>query len=299
MLLLGVLTVALALVGCSASSTPTPTEVSTDGTVAVVASTDVWGNVVQLVGGDHVHVTSLISDPTVDPHSYEANAQGQLAISKAALVVKNGGGYDDFVDTMIEASNATVPVIDAAQVSGKTAGPDGALNEHVWYDFPTVHKVAERITADLTRLDAANTADYARRFAAFADQLDTLVTRTDDIAATSAGTGVAVTEPVPLYLIEAAGLVDKTPDGFSEAIENGTDVPVAVLNEMIALFTDKAVTALVYNSQTTGPQTDLVVQAARDNDIAEVPVTETLPAGQDYVTWMSATIEALRKAVAP
>jgi zinc/manganese transport system substrate-binding protein len=31
--------------------------------------------------------------------------------------------------------------------------------------------------------------------------------------------------------------------------------------------------------------------------VAVVPVTETLPAGKDYVTWMTANLDALRSAL--
>ena len=265
----------------------------------MVTSTDVWGDVVKQVGRDRVTVTALISGADADPHSYQANAQGQLAISKAALVVKNGGGYDDFVDTMLAASGGSATVVDAVQVSGKTAPAGGELNEHIWYDFPSVRKVAQQIATALTAVDPAGAGAYAANLATFAGELDTLTAATAAIADAAGGTGVAVTEPVPLYLIEAAGLVNKTPDAFSAAIENGTDVPVAVLNETVALFTDKAVRALVYNEQTTGPQTDLVRKAAQDNEIAVVPVTETLPAGQDYVSWMTANVDALKAAVTP
>lgn len=69
--------------------------------VAVVASTDVYGDIVAHIGGDKVSVTSVISDPDQDPHSYEAGTRNQLALSKAKVVVENGGGYDDFVDRML------------------------------------------------------------------------------------------------------------------------------------------------------------------------------------------------------
>jgi len=64
--------------------------------VAVVASTNVYGDIVERIGGAKVDVTSIISDPEQDPHSYEANTQNQLALSQAKVVVENGGGYDDF-----------------------------------------------------------------------------------------------------------------------------------------------------------------------------------------------------------
>ena len=98
---------------------------------------------------------------------------------------------------------------------------------------------------------------------------------------------------MPLYLTEAAGLVNLTPAEFSEAIEEGTDVPPTVLADTLALFTDKQVAALVYNEQTSSPETEQLLAAANDNSIAVVGVTETLPEGKDYLSWMDANITAL------
>ena len=35
--------------------------------------------------------TSIVSDPSQDPHSFEGNVQVQLALSKADVVIENGG----------------------------------------------------------------------------------------------------------------------------------------------------------------------------------------------------------------
>ncbi len=79
-------------------------------------------------------------------------------------------------------------------------------------------------------------------------------------------------------MTSAMGLANRTPDEFSEAVEEGTDVPADVLKETLALFAEKKVAALVYNSQTTGATTDQVVAAAKAAGVPVVPVTETLPA---------------------
>ena len=99
-------------------------------------------------------------------------------------------------------------------------------------------------------------------------------------------------------LLTALGARNVTPDKFSEAIEEETDVPVDVLQETLSLFTQKQVRALVYNEQTTGPQTEQVLAAAKDNGIAVVPVTETLPEGKDYTTWMTENVDAIAAALA-
>jgi zinc/manganese transport system substrate-binding protein len=102
---------------------------------------------------------------------------------------------------------------------------------------------------------------------------------------------------VPLYLLDAVGLRNKTPDEFSEAIEEDSDVPAKVLNETLALYSGHQVKVLAYNAQTTGPETEKVLAAAKQNNIPVVPVTETLPAGKDYVGWMSGTLNALGAAL--
>ena len=68
----GLFVLALALSACGGSGESAPAPGSAPGTIPVVASTDVYGALVQAVGGDRVAVTSLIDDPAADPHSYEA-----------------------------------------------------------------------------------------------------------------------------------------------------------------------------------------------------------------------------------
>ena len=292
----------LTLAACSGGSSDTaPSSAAAgaadaSGQVQVLASTNVWADVVEQVGGEHVAVTSIITDPSADPHSFQSSARNQLAVSKAALIVENGGGYDDFMQTMLASAGTGVPVINAVDVSGITP-TDGELNEHVWFDFPTVAKVADAVAARLATIDPANADSYQANAEAFDKSVGDLSTQAAAIKAAHDGAPVAITEPVPMYLLAAAGLDNVTPGEFSEAIENETDVPAAVMDQTLKLFTGKQVKVLVYNEQTSGPQTEQVVDAAKANDIPAVPVTETLPDGQDYLSWMQANIQALSQAL--
>jgi zinc/manganese transport system substrate-binding protein len=286
--------------GCGQSAGPAaPGPTGAAAPLTVVASTDVYGDIVATLGGDRVQVTSIIDAPDRDPHEYEADAQNQLALSKARLVVENGGGYDDFVDTMLEAAPADGrTVVNVADVSGHDQHPvTGAFNEHVWYDFPTMVKLADVLVADLSAADPDHAATFAERGTALKRQLQALIATEAEIRKHHAGAGVAITEPVPLYLLDAAGLDNRTPAEFSEAIEEDTDVPPAVLKNTLALFTDQKVDLLAYNEQTAGPETEQVLAAAKAAGVAVVPVTETLPAGQHYITWMTANLDAVDRAL--
>lgn len=286
------------LAGCGSSS-DSAGDKSAPTRVTVVASTNVYGDIARRIGGDRVDVVSVISDPDQDPHSYEADPQNQLALSKAKVVVENGGGYDDFVDRMLKSGhNDSAEVINAVEVSGKAAPEGGELNEHVWYDFPTVAEVAGRISTALTEADPADAAAFEKNAAAFKARLAPLESKEAQIRKAHGGEGIAITEPVPLYMTEASGLVNRTPAQFSEAIEEGDDVSPRILRESLALFSGRKVKALVCNEQTSGPQTEKAEAAAKAAGIPVVPVTETLPKGKDYLGWMTANLAALAGALA-
>ncbi len=317
---------ALALAGCAGADTP---ESSGDGKLQVVASTDVYGQIAEEIGGDAIDVTSIITSASQDPHSFEATAQDQLAVSRADLIIENGGGYDSFMDSLIEASDAQGHVITAAEYSHDWPGDDHGdehaedehsedehaddehaedehsghdhiegFNEHVWYDPHTIEDVAEAIADELSELDPANSATFEANTAAFVEQIEGLETSLAEIEASHAGEGIFVTEPVPVYLTTAAGLDNLTPEAFSEAVEEGQDVPPATLLESLDLVESGEVRVLIANSQTGGAETTQVIDAAEAQGIPVLEFSETLPEGQTYISWMQQNIEALAGALA-
>ncbi len=275
----------LLLAGCAA--TP-PADV--DGTIRIVASTNVYGDLAQTIGGDLVSVTSIIASPAQDPHSYEASARDQLALAQADIIIRNGGGYDSFIDPLVAASDSNAILIDVAQL---VELPEGE-NEHLWYDFVAMDAFAEELSGLLAERNPTSATAFEGNYATLALQLDELESLVGGIAS---GLGVAVTEPVPLYLLEAAGFENRSPGAFTEAIEVGADVPPTALLEMLELFENDAVVMLAYNEQTASPETERVRDAAVEASVPVVDFTETLPDGETYVSWMTANIEAIAAAL--
>jgi len=277
---------AVALAGCTVA----PRDNAGDGVVRIVASTNVYGDIAESVaaaGGTDVEITSIIDTPGQDPHEYQANGRVQLALSRADIVIENGGGYDDFVDTMLDASgNDTAAVLNAVDISGMDAGAEG-FNEHVWFDYRTVAAVATALAGALGEADPDHAVDYASAASAYSDDVMSLLASAVDSRTAVAGAGVVVTEPVPLYLLSAFGFENLTPPDFTEAIEQDTDVPPALLREVLGLVSAADTAIVVYNGQTGGPQTDAVLAAAKDAGVPAVAVTETLPAGMHYLGWQA------------
>jgi zinc/manganese transport system substrate-binding protein len=197
---------------------------------------------------------------------------------------------------LLSSSDSRARVIDAVDASGRKAEARAAgteLNEHVWYDLPGVGRIADAIASALGDIDPGHADAYRANAAQFRQQVQQLTAQVETARATTTGAGVATTEPVPDYLLDALGADDRTPEKFSAAVEEGDDVPPTAMRETLALFSGGRVRALVYNAQTTGPETDRVLRAAKDAGVAVVPVTETLPAGHHYVPWMRSTIAAV------
>lgn len=307
---------AVVLAGCASTDAG-----ADDGRISIVASTNVYGQIAQEVGGDLVDVSAIVSSAAQDPHSFEASARDQLSVNRADLIIENGAGYDAFMDALIESSAADAPVITAAELSPEWPADDHGddtehddhadddhghddhdhiegFNEHVWYDPATMGALATEIAHELGELDPDNAAAFEANAATFQSGIDGLAAALAEVEASAGGAGVFVTEPAPVYLLLAAGLTDLTPPAFSESVEQGQDVPPATLLAALDLLRSGDVDVLIANAQTGGAETTQVIDEAETQKIPVLEFTETLPDGETYLQWMQQNIDALTTALA-
>jgi zinc/manganese transport system substrate-binding protein len=275
---------AVAVAGCSQDQQSTEA-----GTVNVVASTDVWGSVASAVVGDHATVTSILTRTVADPHSFEASPADAAAISDASLVVFNGGDYDHWVEEVL-ATKPDVPTVDAYSL---LASPQQPANEHVFYDLETAKQVANSIAEKLGESDSAHAADYTANAELFGEELDTIATSQRAVGQSHPGASVVSTEPVAYYALRNAGITDKTPEAFADAVEEGDDPSPADVAAMLDLINSRQVSAIVVNTQTETAATKQISDAARAASLPVISVTETLPEGQDYLSWQRLTVDEI------
>lgn len=278
---------AVTLSGCSDSA-----DGASDGKLAVVASTNVYGDIIGQIGGDHVDVTSLITGPQVDPHDFDPGTETGLDVSKADLVVVNGAGYDAFMDKLLDATpNDDRRVVDLAEELGVEEG----ANPHLWYDVPKLPDIATAIGDALAESDPDHAADYHAGAKDFTDSLSEL-DKTVDRMSKAPGT-VAATEPVAAYLVAAAGLTDETPTDFSQAVENESEPSPQAVADFRGLITDHKIDALIYNEQTSGGAASSIKDLAESEGVPVVGVTETLPDSTTFQAWQQAQATDLAAAL--
>nr|BBH90955.1 ABC transporter substrate-binding protein [Thermosporothrix sp. COM3] len=279
---------ALLVSACSGENT------TGSNTINVVATTNFYGNIAEQIGGKHVTVTSIITDPEVDPHEYESNVTTGKLVAQAQLVLKNGGGYDEWMDKLLSASpNENRTVVTAYDVAPTKLEE----NEHVWYSPANMKAVANSIAEALKKLDSTNASAYDANLKAVNTALGQIEQKMNSIKATYAGTPIGQTESIFSYQSNPMNLKVITPEQFQEAVAEGNDPPASVVATTNKQVTNKEIKVLVYNEQTVTPLTTKLQNEAKANAIPLVSVTETMPKDKDYQNWMLDQLNALESAL--
>jgi zinc/manganese transport system substrate-binding protein len=291
--------VALAVLGAVVSlATACGISTSSDSaTIRVVAAENFWGSIATQLAGSRATVRSIITNPQTDPHAYEPTASDARAIAGADFVIENGAGYDPWAQKLIDANpSSSRALLDVGKLNGVSEGG----NPHMWYSPTFVRNVIDAITAQLQRLDSADTSYLTSLHDTY---LTTGLKQYDDLRAEIkqkySGAPVGATESIFAYLAFDLGLNLISPPGFLKAISEGTDPTAADKATMDAQIASKQIKVLVFNSQNSTPDVQALVDKARAKGIPVTSVTETLdPANLTFQDWQSKQLQALLGALA-
>jgi zinc/manganese transport system substrate-binding protein len=277
----------------SPASSPSPSSSTT--VLQVVAAENFWGSLVKQLGGVHVQVLSIVTDPNADPHEYESNAADAEAIAKANYVIINGAGYDDWALDLIEAGNTPgQKVLNVATLLGQSVGS----NPHFWYSPYYVNDTVHQMYLDLVSLDHEDSSYFTQQYASLNASLAVYNMRIDEIKAQFNGTEVASTESIFVYLANATGLDLVSPPAFMEAVAEGNDPPAQSVVQFQQQLQSGNVSVLVYNQQTVTPLTQSMKTIATQNNVTVIGVTETIqPPDISFQDWMNAELISLQNAL--
>src|SRR5204863_1739192 len=170
------------------------------GKLEVIAGENFWGSIAAQLGGSHVAVTSIVTNPSTDAHDYQSSALDARAFATADYVILNGAGYDDWGQKLLSANpSQTRKVFTVAELLNKKAGD----NPHFWYNPDWVEKVADTITADYRSLDPANAESFTQQRKGFAAALKPYHDAIAHIRSSVNGVTVGSTESIFVYMAQA------------------------------------------------------------------------------------------------
>ena len=287
------LVLSITLGACAAPAATIP---SGGPAIQVLGTENFYADLLAQIGGERVTASSILNDPSADPHEYEASPAAAKLVADSKLVIVNGIGYDDFMDKLLGAATRPDRVVINVQ---DILGVKDDVNVHVWYDPATMPKVADAATEALSKLDPQNAAYFAAQKAKYLAGLKAISDKVGALKTKYAGSPVAFTENVAGYLTDAIGLKVLTPPAFMEAIESGTDPAPADVAAERDLITGRKVKVLLYNSQVTSPLTQQIHDLADRSGVPIVGVAETIPpAFKTFQEWQLAQLTELEKALA-
>jgi zinc/manganese transport system substrate-binding protein len=266
------------------------------GRLRVVAAENFWGSIAAQLGGDRVDVSSIIVNPSTDPHSYEPSAKDARTMAGAQLAIVNGIGYDNWAPKLLAAS----PLVGRKVLNvGQLLGLEEGDNPHQWYSPASVQRVIEQIVADYDRLDPTGTAYYAQREHTFETvDLANYDKLRKEIRERYAGTPVGYSESIFRPLGEDLHLRLLTPYSFAKAVAEGTDVTAEDKEIVDHQAEGRQIKVWVFNSQNVTPDVQRVNELAKAKGIPIATVTETLdPASDTFEQWQVAELEGLLRAL--
>lgn len=265
--------------------------------IKAIGAENEYANVLSQIGGKYVTVSSILNNPTTDPHTFESSPSIAQEVSSASLIVQNGVGYDPFMNKIESASpNPERKVIIVQNLLGL---PANTPNPHLWYKPSTMPLVAKAMARDLSALDPAHKQYFAANLSAFINSLKPWMNAIASFKAKYPSVSAASTEPVADYLLTAMGIDNKTPYGMQANVMNGVDPSPEDITLQNRLFTKHQVQVFVYNEQVVDSLTTSFRTTAQNADVPVVGVYETMPTpGYNFQTWMLAEVNAIQKAVA-
>lgn len=263
---------------------------SSNQKITIVASTDFYAEIAKTVVGEHGTATAIIKDANVSPEDYEPTTTVAKKVSGADIVLANGLGYDAWLNKLAKTSKNTKLIRVGEDVLNKKTG----VNPHLWNDPETMSKTANYLATELGKKDPKNRDYYkknAKKYVASLKPVNDLITK---ISKKADGQTVAQTEPVFEYMLDALGYKIMDTD-FSEAIEEGNDPSPATLAALKSAITNHKIAFFVNNTQTSSSTVSNLIDLAKKNDIPVVNVTETIPNGENYVSWKLKELKAIEK----
>ncbi len=268
---------------------------SSGSTIQVVAGENFWGSLVSQIGGNKVHVISIVSDPNADPHEYESNVSDARDFANADYVILNGAGYDSWGNKLLSANpNSNRTVLNVADVLGQKEGD----NPHFWYDPTYVNNVIGIMEKNLANIDPSDASYFQQNLTTLQNNLKTYQNQVKTINSKYSGAQVAATEDIFTYLAGATNLKLISPPAFMDAVAEGNDPPTDSVVQFQNQLKGGYVRLMVYNEQTVTPLTTSMKQLAVTEKVPIVGVTETMPRNTTFQAWMSAELTQIQNALA-
>ncbi|WNZ78462.1 MULTISPECIES: metal ABC transporter substrate-binding protein [Pseudomonas] len=202
----------------------------------VVTSFSILADMTQEVGGEHIQITNLVG-PDADAHTYEPTPDDAKALLSAKLIIKNGLGFEPWLDRLVTSTETSAPVISASRgVIPRSLDEEGETvpDPHAWHNLANAELYVRNITKALETADPAHRADYERNSQAYLKKIYALLADAKvKLGALPPGNRRIVTSHDAFgYLGQAYGIEFIAPQGLSTEREPSAADVAALITQI-------------------------------------------------------------------
>ncbi|PMZ92316.1 MULTISPECIES: metal ABC transporter substrate-binding protein [unclassified Pseudomonas] len=202
----------------------------------VVTSFSILADMTRQVGKDHIQITNMVG-PDADAHTYEPTPDDAKALLKARLIIKNGLGFEPWLDRLVTSTETRAAVISASHgVIPRSLDEDGKTvpDPHAWHNLANTELYITNITKALIAADPANTADYERNSQLYLKQVYALLAEAKaKLGSLPSGNRKVVTSHDAFgYLGQAYGIEFMAPQGLSTEREPSAAEVAALITQI-------------------------------------------------------------------
>ena len=253
---------------------------------------------VEVVGGDHVTVTSIVG-PDSDAHVYSPSVGDARAVAAADIIFVNGLGFEGWINDLVVAAEASAPVIIATEAITPLI-VEGEADPHAWNALDNAKLYAASIASGLSALAPDRAEAFAANAAAFDAEVDALLAdATARFSALPEGRRTVVTGHDAFGYFEAQfGLRFLAPLGVNTEAEPSARELAALIRqisdeEVVGLFVENITNPDLVSRSPTKPVWRSAVKLYSDAlSVRGGPATT-------YLSMMSHNISALLQALEP
>lgn len=249
------------------------------------------------LAGDNAQVINLVP-PGAEPHDFEPKPQDIMTLNKAQIFVYNGGGFEGWVDKVIQSlDNKNLVVVDTSKSVQTEKSASGQIDPHFWLDPNQAKNQAKAIYDALIKVDPAHRNDYTKRFDQLTKQFAQLDQSLKTVVSDSRHKEIIVSHAAFGYLAHAYGLQQIAISGINPSEEPSPQD----ISHIVEVAKAKHIDYILFETLSSGKIADIVKNEAGAKALYLNPVEnltqDDMNKGKDYFAVMKGNIDTLKIAL--
>lgn len=289
--------VAVTLLACGSSTTPTPSGSAAENRLRVVTTIYPVGYFAQRVGGDRIEIVRLVP-AGAHAHDFEPRPSHISIIQGANLVIYTHPSFESWMAGALKSVRSNVVAVAAADLEElSTAGHSEDLDPHVWLNPDEAAHMVERIRASLAGVDPAGEPVYRANAEQLTLELRDLEARIMTALSSCRLRTVVVSHEAYGHLLDGFG-IEQVGLAGGDAEQEANPGTLARIVDLMRANGIRHILVEPIISQRLAEQVALTVGASLlVLDPIETLTAEEIAAGDDFFSIMDRNLVSLRTAL--